>query len=528
MLTANDMRDHKPKCYRKCPFCSDFFSSSLFDDHKMFCSKQWTTSDWKTEDSKNGQKWSDFDKKLAEMIVNNLRKTSLENSAPDQDEKSKFDTIFQENKLLTETSEKLRKQLTETINQRDQKFEDFNHKYNDLQQKFDDLQAECHKKSLLIEKSSCDTEVVKGKMNDLVAENERLTQKLKNSKEQVAEVYLKTQLLDQKDHVITNLTEENTRLCQSATESEQIQRDFSKRIGILETDNDEKVREKNRLQEKVDAIFQENKLLTETSEKLRKQLTEKEQKFQDFNHKYNDLQQKFDDFQAENHEKSMLIEKWSCDTEIVQGKMNDMVAENEKLAQELKNSKQQVAEVHLKNQLLDQNNQVITKLTEENKILRQNASESEKIQRDFSKRIGILGNEYDKKVRETNRLQENFNLLQNENESLTEKNAEKDKHIETLNSKIAEISKPRIHSKPSFLKKVSTKIKGGKKEAVNNNKGASGLENNLEQKLPKGPVPKLRNPKNIDTGRKFSSVGTASTITEPDMGELLIIIYWLI
>ena len=71
-------------------------------------------------------------------------------------------------------------------------------------------------------------------------------------------------------------------------------------------------------------------------------------------------------------------------------------------------------------------------------------------------------------------------------------------------------------------------IKGDKKENVNKNKGPSGLENNFEEKLPIRPVPKLRNPKNIDTGRKFSSVGTASTITEPDMGEHLIIIYWLI
>merc|ERR1712227_310321 len=137
ILPANDMKDHKLG-YRKCPFCSEFFSGSSFDDHKIFCSKQWMTSDWETQESQNDKNWSDFDKKLAEMIVKNLRKTSVENPAPDQDEKSKFDAIFQENKLLTEISEKLRKQLTE----KEQKFEDLNHKYNDLQQKFDHLQAE--------------------------------------------------------------------------------------------------------------------------------------------------------------------------------------------------------------------------------------------------------------------------------------------------------------------------------------------------------------------------------------------------
>ena len=142
--------------------------------------------------------------------------------------------------------------------------------------------------------------------------------------------------------------------------------------------------------------------------------------------------------------------------------------------------------------------------------------------------MGILGNEFDEKVQEKNRLQEKVDLLQSENEKSrleSEKRlTEKDKLIETLNSQIAEMSKPQISSKPSFLKKVSTKIKGGKKEAVNNNKGASVLENNFEEKLPKGPVPKLRSPKNIDTGSQLSSVGTSSTITEPDMGELLIII----
>ena len=86
------------------------------------------------------------------------------------------------------------------------------------------------------------------------------------------------------------------------------------------------------------------------------------------------------------------------------------------------------------------------------------------------------------------------------------------------------MSKPQIAPKPSFLTKVTTKIKGGKKVAVNNFKGASGLENNFEEKLPKRPVPKLRSPKNIATGKQLSSVGTASTITEPDIGKLLIII----
>ena len=81
------------------------------------------------------------------------------------------------------------------------------------------------------------------------------------------------------------------------------------------------MREKNRLQEKVDAIFQENKLLTETSEKLRKQLTVKEQKFEDFrfetfanlekvlNAEKQVFRQKLDELQAETNRKLTEMEQ---------------------------------------------------------------------------------------------------------------------------------------------------------------------------------------------------------------------------
>ena len=186
------MKDHKLGG-RKCLFCSEIVSGNSFDDHRIFCSKQWMTSDWKTEDSKNDKKWSDFDKKLADMIVNNLRKTAqltetfanLEKCArenleyrelvenftykiEEQDEqmkrliedklkvgreleilREKFALVFEENESQRQRYEILGAQLTDTIDN----LEKVTAEKQLFRQKLDELQAETDEKLTGMEQS---------------------------------------------------------------------------------------------------------------------------------------------------------------------------------------------------------------------------------------------------------------------------------------------------------------------------------------------------------------------------------------
>ena len=68
---ANAIKNHKLNC-RKCPYCSEILGGNSLEDHRLFCANYWSSFSWKAEVSSNAEKWSQFDKKLSEMIVENL------------------------------------------------------------------------------------------------------------------------------------------------------------------------------------------------------------------------------------------------------------------------------------------------------------------------------------------------------------------------------------------------------------------------------------------------------------------------
>ena len=107
IVTANAIKNHKLIC-RRCSYCSELLGGNSFEDHRLFCAKYWSSSSWKAEDSSHSEKWSQFDKKLSEMIVENLihrisNQPDLNNDPEKVKAKNAFKKLGEINQRLTET-----------------------------------------------------------------------------------------------------------------------------------------------------------------------------------------------------------------------------------------------------------------------------------------------------------------------------------------------------------------------------------------------------------------------------------------
>ena len=247
IVTANDIQNHKLNC-RKCPYCAELLGGNSLEDHRLFCAKYWSSSSWKAEDSSNNEKWSPFDNKLSEIIVENI----IYRISNQPDSINNSEKVIAQNaiKKLGEINQR----LTETFIEKDKIIEDLGRENSVLREIASESERtvkisqknyeNCARENLeyreLVENFTYKVEEQDEQMKQLIEDKQKLGRDLEILQEKFALVFEENESQRQRYEILGVQLTETVENLETVTVERQVLR---QKLDELQAETDEKLTE---------------------------------------------------------------------------------------------------------------------------------------------------------------------------------------------------------------------------------------------------------------------------------------------